>query len=726
MMQTRRKKEKKRVKVPSILQLEAVECGAASLAMILSFYGKQVPLEQLRIEMGVSRDGVKANNILKVARNYGLVAKGFRKEPSQLKQMVVPMIIHWNFNHFLVLEGFHKDQVFLNDPAKGRRTVSFEEFDQAFTGVVLTFELTPAFETGGEKPSLVDSFIKRLHGYGDALWYVLLMGFMFSLTGMVIPMFSKIFVDDILIQQTSDWLIPLVIGMLFTFVLRVSLLAVKNHVQLKFENQHALQSASHFFGHLLKMPIDFFYQRYIGEIGNRVRYHLDVSHFFANRLASLSIDILMIVLYMVIMMQYSVILTIIGIVTAVFNMMLSVMIMQKQETLNMKLIQDEGKLSGVSMTGLLMIETIKSGGYEHDFFSRWAGFQTKYLNNAQKLGAKNQVLLALPGLLESLTMVLILVIGGYLVMAGETTVGSLVAFQSLMGSFLLPVKNIVFALPELQHIKGKLNQLDDVVNYPIDPAFIKVEETPVHEWKKPVKLMGEVEMNNISFGFSRLAPPLIEDFHLTLLPGELVAIVGGSGSGKSTIAKLLTGLYAPWSGDIMLDKVPKEQWPKWIITNSLSMVNQDIHLFEGTIRENITMWDQTIREEDMIKAAKIACIHDDIISLRDGYDHLIQEGGRNFSGGQRQRLEIARALVNNPSILVLDEATSALDSIVEKEILQGIRALGCSCLIIAHRLSTIRNCDDIIVLNQGKIVQRGRHHELIAEEGFYKQLIEAD
>ena len=711
----------KKAKVPTILQMEGVECGAASLAMVLAYFGKYRPLEELRAVCGVSRDGAKASNILKAARKYGLEAKGFRKEPETLKKMPMPVIIHWNFSHFLVLEGFHKGRVYLNDPSSGRRAVSEEEFSNSFTGIVLTFAPTDQFEKDAKKPSIFSSLKTRLKGSETALVYVILVGLALVIPGLAIPVFSRIFVDDILLGGKTSWIPPLLLGMGITAVLRGLLTWIQQYYLLRLETKIALAASGRFLWHILKLPAEFFSQRYAGDITARMQSNDNVAKLLSGQLAVTVLNLLMIVFYFALMLQYNVILALVSLLIALINVLYLRFVSAKRVEQNQKLLQDRGKLFGSGSSGLQIIETLKATGSESDFFAKWSGYQTKALNAEQELGVSSQFLTVFPTFLTGINNTVVLALGGFLIMEGQMTIGMLVAFQSLMTSFISPVTAIVGLGAQLQEITGEMNRLDDVFKYPVDKDW---EEPGTTTHYKGEKLEGFLELRGLTFGYSPLEPPLIEDFSLSLRPGSRVALVGGSGSGKSTVAKIIAGIYRPWSGEILFDGRPRRELPKALISNSLAMVDQEINMFQGTVRDNITLWDETISEFGMIRAAKDACIHDDITARPGGYEHPVEEGGKNFSGGQRQRLEIARALAQNPTILILDEATSALDPVTEKRVDENIRRRGCTCIIVAHRLSTIRDCDEIIVLEKGKIVERGTHEELNARNGIYSKLIQ--
>lgn len=716
--------KKMRKKVPSILQMEAVECGAASLAMIMGYYKKYLPLEELRVDCGVTRDGVKASNILKAARRHGFIAKGFRKEPEDLKTMALPAIIHWNFNHFVVLEGFDEENVYLNDPGSGPKVISYEEFDMSFTGVILTFEPGDDFQPSGNKSNFIDSLRNWLTGSKEPIIYLVLIGLLMVIPGLITPAFSKIFIDDVLLAGKEEWLKPLLWAMGFVVILQALLTGIQQHYLLRMETKIALSNAGKFFYHIFRLPVEFFQQRYVGDIAQRLQSNDQVAAFLSRELAETVIGMLTLVFYLIVMWQYSIILTLVAIIAACLSIAYLFYSSEKIEHLNKKLLQDKGKVMGFAVSGLSIIETLKASGSESDFFSKWAGFHAKEINAQQKLGRTAQLLMNLPGFLSQFADVIVLFVGGLIIINGNLTIGSLIAFQGLLGSFMQPVDSITQMGIKVKQVKGDINRLEDVFKYKLDENVTR-EVPVVKEDEAYQKLDGLIELKDLAFGYNPWDPPLIEHFDLHVKPGSRVALVGGSGSGKSTVVKLITGIYQQWSGEILFDGKNREELPRNVIVNSMAVVDQDITLFDGTIKDNLSMWNSTIPENNIIQATKDACIHDDIAVRSNGYGHKVSEGGANFSGGQRQRIEIARALSGNPSILVLDEATSALDVATEKKVDDNIRRRGCTCIIVAHRLSTIRDCDEIIVMDKGKIVQRGTHDELKDIEGFYAQLIKA-
>jgi NHLM bacteriocin system ABC transporter peptidase/ATP-binding protein len=706
--------------------MEAVECGAAALGIVLAHFGRWVPLEELRIACGVSRDGSKASNVVKAARQYGLEAKGFKKEPGSLRSIRPPMILHWNFNHFVVLEGFgRKGEVHLNDPASGPRVVTGEELDQAFTGVVLTFQPGEGFEKRGEPPRLIPALRSRLAGARSALLFVLLAGLALVVPGLVAPVFSKVFIDSVLLENRRDWLPPLLWGMGLTALMTGALTWLQQVYLLRLETRLAVGASSRFLWHVLRLPSEFFSQRYAGDISSRVAINDRVAQLLSRDLATNALGALVIVFFAAILFQYDAVLTLVGIAIVSLNVAALRYVSRKRVDGNRRLVQDQGKLLGTAIGGLQTIETLKATGGESDLFTRWAGYQAKVVNGRQELERYTQILDAVPPLLSAVNTALILGIGGLRVMNGDMTLGGLVAFQLLMVLFIAPVNRLVSLGGKLQMVEGDMNRLDDVLRYRLDPAAGSGPDAAPAEGA-PVKLSGRLELRGVSFGYSRLDPPLIEGLSLTLKPGARVALVGGSGSGKSTLSRLVTGLYQPWDGEILFDGRPRSAVPPRVMTNSLAAVDQSVFLFEGSVRENLTLWDDTIPLPEVVAAAKDACIHDDVAARPGGYESHVEEGGGNWSGGQRQRLEIARALVGRPSILVLDEATSALDPTTESRIDEALRRRGCTCLIVAHRLSTIRDADEILVLERGKVVQRGTHDELKGVEGPYARLISAE
>lgn len=702
--------------------MEAVECGAAALAMVLAYYDRWVPLEELRHECGVSRDGSKASNVLKAARKYGIDAKGYKYDTlDKLYELPLPCILFWNFNHFVVLDGFKKGKVYLNDPAQGPREISMEELDASYSGVVMTFTPGAEFSKGGQPPNMIPALRRRLEGSETALMFIVLCGLFLVLPGLVVPTFSRIFIDEYLVGG-QDWMLqPLLIAMALTLAVQGGLTWLQEYYLLRLETKLALSTSSKFFNHILRLPAAYFGQRFAGEIGSRVLLNDKIATVVSGKLATTMIDLVMAVFYAALMFVYSWSLTLLVIAIAALNVASTKIGGRIRVDASQKLAQDKGKLLGTAMNGLQMIETMKATGSEAEFFARWSGYYAKSLNTEQQINVLTQLLQAVPPLVTTLSTAAVLVVGGLKVMNGELSVGMLVAYQTLLASFTRPLASFVGFGTTLQELQADMNRVDDVIRYPEDPQYAQKEAV-----KFPptvVKLSGRVELKDITFGYSPLERPLIENFNLVVEPGRRVALVGGSGSGKSTVAKVMSGLYKAWSGEILFDGVPRDQVPRNLLVNSLAVVDQEVFLFGGSVTENITMWDPTIMPARVSTACRDAEIAP-VIEAREGsYQARVQEGGGNFSGGQCQRFEIARALVGEPTIVIMDEATSALDPTTEQLIDEAIRRRGCTTIVIAHRLSTIKDADEIIVMERGKVVQRGTHNDMKDAEGPYRHLI---
>ncbi|MGD1944022.1 MAG: NHLP family bacteriocin export ABC transporter peptidase/permease/ATPase subunit [Leptolyngbyaceae cyanobacterium] len=728
-----------RVKTPTVLQMEAVECGAAALGKILGYYGRRVPLAELRQVCGVSRDGITAANVLKAARSYGLEASGYKKSLERVLQLAPPFIVFWHFNHFLVVDGFNAKWVYLNDPATGPRRITHAEFDEGYTGIVLGFKPGETFAPGGQKPNLVKTLWSRLRLSSGVLLLALIAGLFLVLPALVLPALSRIFVDSVLVGGRLEWVPYLLLGLLLVAIVRGWLTALQRQYLRSLRIKLAVGMTSRFVWHVLRLPTGFYAQRFAGEIASRISLNDTVAAVLSGRLTTTLISFVLVLFYALAMAQYDGLLTAIVVGFAVINVAVLQWIGRQRTDANLRLSQEYGKAAGVAIAGLQNMETLKASGLESDFFARWAGYYTKSINAQQALGLTNQVLGILPSLLSALTNLALLVVGGWRVINGELSIGMLVAFQLLMVSFQRPVNNLVRFASTLQTLQGNLQRLDDVLANEVDEQLrtdrptastatqiASTSPSPDSAHPLPHRLTGAITIENLAFGYHPLSPPLIDNFNLTIRPGQRVAFVGGSGSGKSTLAKLIAGLYEPRSGEIYFDGVPRSHVPREVLTNSVAVVEQDILVFEGAIRDNLTLWDTTLPEVDLRKAAQDAAIEDVILSQPYGYDANLLEGASNLSGGQRQRLEMARALVGNPSILILDEATSALDTETEKQIDQNLRRRGCTCIIVAHRLSTIRDCDEIVVLDRGQVVQRGTHESLWAEGGYYGRLIQSE
>ena len=717
----------KRVSTPTVIQMEVVECGAASLAIILEHYGKWVPLEELRVACNVSRDGSNARDIAVAARSYGLEAKGFRYDLDEVVKLPVPFIVHWEFSHFLVVEGFGKDCVYLNDPASGPRRVTLEEFSDAFTGLGLTLAPGEAFQASGKRPSILGDIRARLGRSRDGLTMLALVSLMLILPGLAVPAFSKIFIDNVLIQGAEEMLRPLLLAMLVA-VLAYALMAwLQEWCLMRIENKLSLTGTAMFLAHLLKLPASFFTQRNAGDLVTRLLSNDAIAQTLGGQVGRNFANFLSVIFFAAVMFSYDVILTLVGIGISVGAALGSIAARRLLRDVSLKLETEGGMLLGIGVMGIRSIDSVKASGGEDQVFSRWAGYHAKSVNSEQRLGRITNVIGILPSMAAALTTAMILGLGSFRIVDGALTVGGLVAFLALMTAFSRPFEGLVQFISELQGVSASLARVNDILNHEVASDFAGPKSgnpAAAQSLAQRGKLSGRVELRDVSFGYAHAGPPLISDLNFTIEPGTRVAIVGSTGSGKSTVGQIAAGLYDPSEGEVLYDDVPLHEIPRGLRSSSVGWVAQDVFLFEGSIYENLTLWDATIPMETVVQAAKDAEIHDVIASRPGGYESRLLEGGRDLSGGEAQRMEIARTLALEPSLLILDEATSALDPMVEQRIDQNIRRRGCSCLVLAHRLSTIRDAEEILVFDKGKLVERGRHAELMDSGGLYRDLVE--
>ncbi len=727
---------KTHVKVPMIMQMEALECGAAALAMLLAYHGKWLPLEQVRADCGVSRDGSSAKNIVMAARSYGMTAKGFRCEVEDLSEMPRPCILHWGFNHFVVFAGFRKGMAVINDPARGVVHVSMDELKADFTGICLVIEPGEAFERGGKPKSMAPFVMARLKGASAALVFMILTTLMTAVINLIYPVFGRVFMDRLLPGHNPEWLLPFLLLMSIVVVIQSVVSLVHALYITKLKGKLAIASSAAFLWHVLRLPMEFFSQRTVGDIAQRQDANESIASTLVEELGPIVINLMMLVLYLSIMLRYSMVLTAICIASIALNGWLNQIIIKKSINISRVRMRDSSKLYSATTAGIEMIETIKAAGAENGYFERWAGFSAA-VNVANVQATRLSCLWGMwPGVIHSVADIAVLMIGVLLAMQGELTVGMLLAFQSLMSSFMVPVYDLLHVSTSVQEMRSSMERIDDVLNYRPDVVLEEdVADQPAAQAKPEggaetesdegayAKLSGRVELRHVTFGYSKLAKPLIDDFSMSLQPGARVALIGASGCGKSTLAKLISGLYKPWSGEILFDGKPISEIPRPVFTGSLAVVDQEITLYEDTLASNIKMWDSSIEDFEMILAARDAQIHEDIMLRGGGYRHKLLEGGKDFSGGQRQRFEIARVLAQDPTIIIMDEATSALDAKTEHDVVRAINQRGITCIIVAHRLSTIRDCDEIIVLDHGVAVERGTHEELMQLGGHYTRLV---
>ena len=711
----------KRKKTPTVIQMEAVECGAAALGIVLGYYKRFVPLEELRVACGVSRDGSKILNIKKAALTYGLNLQAFQKSAEELREMPGPLIVFWDFNHFLVVEGFHGDKVYLNDPARGPYKVTYEEFKKHYSEIVMTSEKTPDFISGGESPSPWPGIIERIRHVKAPFLFLMITGFGFMLSMALIPNFTKVFFDVILGHKIYSWGFWFITLFSLVVLLACLFITTQSNILIRLNGKLSVQYSAHYLWHILRLPLSFYQQRFSGEIAYRLSLNDEIINDITGRLATVFLNIFFIFFYAALMLWFNVPIAFVGIIAVLINFFAMIYTQKARTDDYMYLQQSEGKFLGFVIGGLSYMETIKSVGAERSFFSRLSGYFSHVTNTEQGLGKKNSLLTALPIFLSQLTSAALFGVGGYLIINEDFTLGLFMSMQALLNQFMSPVSQLLDLGKVTQAVQTNIARIDDVLKNPVDPLFtIESNES------SQKSLDGHFEMRNVTFGYSPLEPPLIKNFNLHVQPGQRVALVGPTGCGKTTIARLINGLFQPQSGEILFSGMPRHKLSREQITQTLSTVDQDIFLFSGTINENISLFNPLITDEEIVRAAKDACIHDDILKKPHSYQFTLLEGGSNLSGGQRQRIEIARGLILNPKILILDEATSALDSITEEKIMRNLRHRRCAIIMVAHRLSTIRNCDEIIVLEHGKVVQRGRHEQLIEEGGIYKEFVSKD
>ena len=704
---------------PIIMQLEALECGAASLAMVMAYYGKWVALEQVRVDCGVSRNGSNAKNILRAAKKYGFKTKGCAYNIDKLKKVgKFPAIIHWGGAHFVVLNGFRGNKAIINDPAKGLVKVDLKTFDTFFTGIYLEIEPDEGFVPGGKRKSILTFAKKRLKGAFALIAFFAITTIVFYLFGIINPVMSQVFVDYLLSGNNPDWLLPFILVFAGIGLLQVIVTAVQALYQFKIRGKLDLIGSTTYIWKILRLPIEFFSQRMVGDLQSRQSENASIAETLVNVFAPLLFNTIMIVVYLVFMIGKSWILTLVGVATVVLNAFISQYIAKVRVNISRVQSRDNARLAAMTSKGIEMIETIKSNGAEESYFDSWSEVQDSVTKGKTKMARTNQFLGLVPAFISLLANYSVLILGVYYTIVGQFTIGSILAFQGLLTAFLTPATTLITSGQTLQEMRTSMERVDDVLEYPLDANATREIETDDYS-----KIKGNLILKDITFGYSRLDRPILSNFNLEIKQGQKIAIVGTTGSGKSTLSKLISGLYSPWSGEIIFNGKKMEEIDHEIFTSSIAVVDQDITLFEDTIMNNIKMWDESIEDYEAIMACNDAQIHNQIISRDGGYNAPVLEGGKNFSGGEKQRLEIARSLAADPSIIILDEATSALDAKTEFDVVKAIKARGITTIVIAHRLSTIRDADLIVVLERGHIVEQGNHDELMALKGSYYDLV---
>jgi NHLM bacteriocin system ABC transporter peptidase/ATP-binding protein len=695
--------------------MDPVECGAASLGIILGHYGRFVPLERLREDCGVSRDGSRASSVLAAARRYGLRAKGFRMDIPQLSTVELPAIAHWKFEHFIVLEGMSRTKVMVNDPATGPRTVTWDEFDAGYTGVVLTFSPGPDFTRGGRPDSPLRSLARRWRGLGSVTPQILLLGLLATLVGLTSSAFTRVYVDRVLLGTDAGAFGGLAAAMAVAVAVTIVASSLQQRLLVRAETTLALSGAARFVRRLLTLPLSFHSQRQPADLGHRVRTNNVVADMLTRHLAVTAVDIVLIVTYGLLLCWYDPLLGIMAMGFSALNMAVLRWGGRKRTGATAGLQAERGRLLAMACACIQMIESVKAVGEEEHAFRRFAARQAAVLGGQQRLGVPTAVIAVVPALLATVNTAILLALGSVRVVEGTLTVGLLVAMQGLVAAMNRPVGNLAALGTRLQDMSADLNRMLDVERYPTPAPRVHAGAL------RPMR--GHLTLENVTFGYNRLGGPLLTDFCLDVPPGSRIALVGASGSGKSTIGRLVAGLFTPWSGSVTIDGRDHANTDPYLWAASVALVDQDQVFFAETLRDNLTLWDPTVTDADIRAALRDAEADDFVATRPGGLATVVREGGRNFSGGQRQRLEIARALVRNPAVLVLDEATSALDAATELLVDHNLRRRGAACLVIAHRLSTVRDCDLIVVLDAGQEVERGTHDELMAVDGHYAALI---
>lgn len=717
-----------RNKVPTVVQMEMVECGAASLCSILAYYDKYVPLEELRVECGVSRDGVSAFGIIQAAQMHGLLAEAHQVDLEDLYELPLPLIAYWNFEHFVVIEGFSREAVYIMDPSVGRTTITYEDLNAAFTGIVILFDPSIDFQKSGQPQRIGESLIAIFNRDKASFIFAFLAGLCLVLPQLALPAFSQIFIDNVLVGHSYNWrnwfLFSMVVVIAFTFLMKFLEYTILSRLYIKLTTLFS----GEFLWHILRLPYMFYLQRNSGEIANRMPLNENVYKTVATQFSALIIDATVTIAFAIALFYYDAWIACLGLSMVAIDLYFMFALYQSRLDAYFYYQQTVAKSKSYSISALRNIESVKTNCLEYKLFSRWAGYYTKSLNAVQEIGKRDVYAGTIPSFIMLFTEIAVLCFGALRVIHGSLTVGMLFAMLLLMDLLTMPITRLVNFIQLAQFLKIDIARLNDVLKNPIDKALVKAEKEEEQLMKEypGTKLKGSLEISNLTFGYDLTGDAVLQDVNLFLTPGTMIAVVGPTGSGKSSLAKLIAGLFEPWKGTILFDQMPRSKLPRSLLTQSIGIVEQDAQLFFGTVKDNIAFFNPLIEQSEIVRAAKDACIHEEILLRKGGYDLLLHNNGSNLSGGQRQRLEIARVLALQPSIVILDEATSALDSDTEMKVMENIRRRGCTCIVIAHRISSTRYCDDILVLDKGIIVQKGFHEELIATEGIYKSLYELE
>ena len=706
-----------RKNVPMVLQMENVECGAASLAMIMRYYGKNsLSLEQLRLDCHVSRDGVTAKGIKDASEKYGLKCRVLKADPDNIKTLSMPVIIHWNMSHFVVLTGFWGNNYYLNDPALGRTKVSRDEFNDSFTGIVMSFEKTDKFKAEGKNREKNFTDIK-IRPFIPALILISFLGAIITLMGMIIPYFNSTYIDRMILETDLSGFTTFIFALLSVIFLRFFAAVIKEKATYETERNMNISLSIGFMEKMLALPIFYFMQRTPGELANRQLGSFETAQLVCKNMSPIFFQAVLVIVYCAAAFKYNINIAFIGIAAVLLNVLISYISSEKMVDVSAAGKKNTGLFYGAVASAIDMIETIKSCACEDAVFNRLMG--TAALGMQPRI-SREKIKLYSSAAFETVNFSVsaaILITGISLVLRGELTIGATVGLMGVFSAFLVPIGAFINSVSAIFDLKSIIERTDDTMRYSNENIFLPADEAQVK------KMGGDIEVKNVSFAYGGSTKNAVSNISFKIEKGKSVALTGASGGGKSTAAKLIAGLFTETEGHIYYGDAEKKDIHKKEFYSNIAVVSQSVTLYEGTVFDNIAMWDKSVEYEDVVNACKTACIHKEIASRRGAYYEKTAEGGANFSGGQRQRFEIARALVRKPEILILDEATSALDANTEAEIMKNITSLGITLIIIAHRLNTVRNCDEILVFKDGEIAERGTHDSLSKQNGLYAQLI---